>query len=844
MLEVLNLGKNNISDKYPWVLSKNINLHVLVLRSNRLHGSVVCGPTQHNNWSKIQILDISHNSFRGSVPSGSVTVTVTVKGRELELVKILTLFKSIDISSNRFSGKIPDTIGQLKALYLLNISHNEFTGSIPPSIRNFSHLESLDMSSNRITGNIPSVLTSLPFLYSFSLSYNQLEGNIPTGRQFNTFDENSYIGNKRLCGFPLNRTCTILPEQKYAPNSPESNDEKDWRSIFCGLGFGVVISVLFSTRKRYSSGGKGSTNFVEIDITQFQTEVSKLSSDNQKEIVMEEQNQEMRGTTQEKIDMGAQMVGNGEAIETGPHACPGNLNPNLTPHSTNLESSVPATLEGDPKSDQMMEVEGDPYTDDSENEEGSEDEDHHGNMFSILEEGGVESDDFEQDGRVRKVPPHRSNDGGREIRNEICYCVSRWLFEMRGWREIKTTKKILTNILLCLPMAYGLIFLLRARVLGGQGLGNPVNNGKIWGGGNMGWYTPCTTDSTTCLLRDVSRWGEVGPNHANWVKMFLCWDDYICRSFGCLMGCCQSKVSKRWAKFEDHCRKKLLMKMDCGGWDNFMCREANPMRGPDQMLTTLHQTSGSCWIRTCKGWPSMAAGSGHWIIDIWPSLAWFSRGIVWTWRVSCHGSDTTNKPPGRDRWCDRDTAVTHGSSSHCPILHETKPNFMCYLLVVMIWVPLYCYLDYFEADTNTWHQDIQDYSFRFILIVFWYARPLLGADVNQPLPTLLTSPSLLLHLFQPFNITLHTRSRPSTPSSPSPLHRRRRPRPSTVARPHDSSSPLHRLLHRILVAAAPSITPSHPRRGSAISMVGSGISIDLVAAAPSIDLDGRNRNRS
>ncbi|KAJ0699579.1 putative leucine-rich repeat domain superfamily [Helianthus annuus] len=117
------------------------------------------------------------------------SVILTVKGLELELVKILALFTSIDISSNHFSGEIPSTIGQLKALYLLNISHNEFTGSIPPSIRNLSHLESLDMSSNRITGDIPSVLTSLPFLSSFNLSYNHLEGKIPTGNQFNTFDD-------------------------------------------------------------------------------------------------------------------------------------------------------------------------------------------------------------------------------------------------------------------------------------------------------------------------------------------------------------------------------------------------------------------------------------------------------------------------------------------------------------------------------------------------------------------------------------------------------------------------------------------------------------------------------
>ncbi|CAI9301554.1 unnamed protein product [Lactuca saligna] len=246
MLQVLNLGNNRMIDTYPCSLSNNItSLRVLVLRNNRFHGSIHCGEHQQNKWSKIQILDIAHNNFNGTVPPdyfwkwdamnmmthnhtdgewGSKkhisfkvmpldnlyyqdTVTVTVKGRELELVKILTIFTSIDISSNRFSGEIPDTIGRLTALYMLNISHNDFTGSIPPSIGNLSQLESLDMSSNNLTGKIPSELTDLPFLSVLNLSYNQLKGRIPTGSQFQTFDGDSYGGNKGLCGFPLNKSC-------------------------------------------------------------------------------------------------------------------------------------------------------------------------------------------------------------------------------------------------------------------------------------------------------------------------------------------------------------------------------------------------------------------------------------------------------------------------------------------------------------------------------------------------------------------------------------------------------------------------------------------------------------
>ncbi|KAI3759895.1 hypothetical protein L1987_50280 [Smallanthus sonchifolius] len=193
-LGVLNLGNNSLRCQIEGTLPCMCGLNTLDLHGNllegkipeslvnctmlELHGSVVCGQNHQNKWPKLQILDIAHNSFSGTVPPdffgqwGAMmtdengqsnklirfsvlklsefyyqdSVTLTVKGLELELVKILTLFTSIDISSNHFSGEIPSTIGQLKALYLLNIPHNEFTGSIPPSIRNLIRLESLDMS--------------------------------------------------------------------------------------------------------------------------------------------------------------------------------------------------------------------------------------------------------------------------------------------------------------------------------------------------------------------------------------------------------------------------------------------------------------------------------------------------------------------------------------------------------------------------------------------------------------------------------------------------------------------------------------------------------------------------
>ncbi|XP_076890959.1 receptor-like protein 6 [Bidens hawaiensis] len=292
MLEVLNLGNNKINDTYPCFLGKNTNLRVLVLRSNRLHGSVVCDQAQHNNWSKLQIVDIASNHLNGRIPdigfrqwaammndengdppakkhlSFTVlqlsnyyyqdTVTVTAKGLELELVKILTVFTSIDISNNQFSGELPSTIGRLKALYVLNASHNGFTGSIPSSMGNLSQLESLDMSSNKLTGNIPVTLTLLTFLSVLNLSNNHLEGRIPTGTQLQSFDAGSYIGNKQLCGDPLTIKCSdlIIPTKKSEPIFQESKSGFDWQFILTGVGYGagaaiVTGSVMFSKKGRH-----------------------------------------------------------------------------------------------------------------------------------------------------------------------------------------------------------------------------------------------------------------------------------------------------------------------------------------------------------------------------------------------------------------------------------------------------------------------------------------------------------------------------------------------------------------------------------------------------------------
>ncbi|XP_047953581.1 receptor-like protein 33 [Salvia hispanica] len=108
----------------------------------------------------------------------ALEMIVTLKGQDQLWNRLLETFKTIDMSSNRFFGNIPPSIGNLKNLRYLNLSHNSFIGHIPSSLGNMSQLELLDLSTNKLDGEIPSELTRLTFLAKLNLLMNNLTGNI------------------------------------------------------------------------------------------------------------------------------------------------------------------------------------------------------------------------------------------------------------------------------------------------------------------------------------------------------------------------------------------------------------------------------------------------------------------------------------------------------------------------------------------------------------------------------------------------------------------------------------------------------------------------------------------
>ncbi|KAL1103226.1 hypothetical protein V6Z11_D05G424000, partial [Gossypium hirsutum] len=136
-LEALDLGSNKINDTFPHWLGSLPFFQVLVLKSNHMHGSLCLNSSKSSPFfSKIQIFDLSSNYFSGPLPVRYInsfeaiinlekiestmsymglndlggggfytySIGIVMRGQDMELVKIFTMWMIIDLSNNQFEG--------------------------------------------------------------------------------------------------------------------------------------------------------------------------------------------------------------------------------------------------------------------------------------------------------------------------------------------------------------------------------------------------------------------------------------------------------------------------------------------------------------------------------------------------------------------------------------------------------------------------------------------------------------------------------------------------------------------------------------------------------------------
>ncbi|KAL5549929.1 hypothetical protein UlMin_000105 [Ulmus minor] len=139
----------------------------LDLHNNSFSGEL---PSYMRTWKSLTFLDLSDNNFSGKLPAWI--------GQNFTYLKILILRSNkfhgsipsiIDLSSNRLTGNFPYQILNLTGLVSLNLSRNSWNGRLPRDIGHLNELESLDLSRNQFSGEIPTSMSDLHFL-SFDAS--------------------------------------------------------------------------------------------------------------------------------------------------------------------------------------------------------------------------------------------------------------------------------------------------------------------------------------------------------------------------------------------------------------------------------------------------------------------------------------------------------------------------------------------------------------------------------------------------------------------------------------------------------------------------------------------------
>ncbi|XP_057754837.1 receptor-like protein 6 [Arachis stenosperma] len=281
MLEFFAVSHNHFNDSFPFWLGSLPKLKVVSLRDNEFHGAIMC-PLKYT-FPQLRIIDLSQNGFstkltseiimcfksmivsnkrqldfKDMIYSGNIFIDINFllfsmfnKGVVMDYLggQYLHHMVAIDLSSNKIYGEIPDIMGSLNSLVVLNLSNNMFIGSIPSSLGKLSNLEVLDLSLNSLSGSIPQQLTELTFLGFFNVSFNNLSGPIPENGQLSTFDNNSFEGNKDLCGIQLLKKCENhpkLPLQK--PDGDQDSEsgsffELYWMVILIGYGGGLIAGL-------------------------------------------------------------------------------------------------------------------------------------------------------------------------------------------------------------------------------------------------------------------------------------------------------------------------------------------------------------------------------------------------------------------------------------------------------------------------------------------------------------------------------------------------------------------------------------------------------------------------
>jgi Leucine-rich repeat (LRR) protein len=184
-LELVDLQKNIIRGTLPTAFTSLPNLVLCNLAGNQLEGAIPAF-----NSPKLNYLDLSHNSFQGSLPPDFGAENIALMAVDFEYNHLtgyipfglegLSLMNTISFSNNLLSGTLPNYLASLSSLEYLYLNNNDLVGSLPVAWGGKSSpFKEVWLQKNLLSGQVPSSLGQNTLLVNLYLDGNKLTGNIP-----------------------------------------------------------------------------------------------------------------------------------------------------------------------------------------------------------------------------------------------------------------------------------------------------------------------------------------------------------------------------------------------------------------------------------------------------------------------------------------------------------------------------------------------------------------------------------------------------------------------------------------------------------------------------------------
>ncbi|KAG9456496.1 hypothetical protein H6P81_001004 [Aristolochia fimbriata] len=180
-LSELDLSNNQLSGPFPSVTLLLPSLIYLDIRFNRFSGSLPEDLFNRN----LDAIFLNDNLFDGQIPQslGNSPASVINFANNRFVGNIPTSFgymgpriKEILFLNNNLTGCIPEGLGLLSEIELLDVSFNSLSGHLPDTMSCLTEIEVLNLAHNKFTGVIPNVVCSLKNLLNLTLAYNFFSG--------------------------------------------------------------------------------------------------------------------------------------------------------------------------------------------------------------------------------------------------------------------------------------------------------------------------------------------------------------------------------------------------------------------------------------------------------------------------------------------------------------------------------------------------------------------------------------------------------------------------------------------------------------------------------------------